>query len=209
MAKTGIGVRPENRCEDVTKTGRPCGASKAILTRVDDGRIVRYRVCLGHLTKRVGAEKIEKAHGFKPGGAKNPNGRPRKPSVVELLRFKAEEEYGPDAVLQPLFDSLEATRAVVVGNGPSARVEVVGDMTEARKASNDILDRIYGKPRQAMELTGTGGGPIVIEVPTDEERAAQVAKMLALTGGLHAPVGDAEAAAPTNGSSNGHRNGNG
>jgi hypothetical protein len=73
------------------------------------------------------------------------------------------------------------------------------------KATDRILDRVYGKPRQAMELTGSGGGPISIDVPTDEDRAKAVAQMLAMTGGL------GSASTVTNGkdamSSNGHHNG--
>lgn len=112
-----------------------------------------------------------------------------------------------DRVLEPYIRGLEATRFVVVGNGPHACTEEVSDVELSMKATDRILDRVYGKPRQAMELTGAGGGPITVDVPTDEERAAAVARMLAMTGGLAAPV---ENVSNGNGaSSNGHRNGDG
>lgn len=209
MAKTGIGVRPENRCHGISKkTGERCRAAKVTLTTVD-GEVKRYKLCLGHLLKAVGPAKIEERFGIKLSGNRGGR-RPRKPSAIEMLRHKAEEEYGTDAILAPYFEGLTAERALVVGNGPSAFVEMVPDIELSMKATDRILDRVYGKARQAMELTGAGGGAIQIDVPTDEERAAQVAKMLAMTGGLRTPVNDLEDdVASTNGSTNGHRNGNG
>lgn len=204
MAKTGIGVRPENRCVAQKKAGGRCGASKAVLKTVD-GDVVRYKVCMGHLIKFGRREQIVERHGFDPHAAKPGAGRPRKPSAVELLRYKVEEELGMDRVLEPYVRGLEATRFVVVGNGSAAYTEEVSDVELSMKATDRILDRVYGKARQAMELTGQGGGPITIDVPTDEERAAQVAKMLAMAGGLNGPV---EEPASNGASSNGHRNGN-
>lgn len=205
MAKTGIGVRPENRCVAITKKGKPCRAAKVILKDLE-GNPIRYRVCLGHLMALAGPAKIRDRHGYDP--AKQ-GGRPPRPNALEVLRHKVEVELGIDKVLQPLIDGLEAKRALVVGNGPHAYVEMVSDIDLSMKASDKLLDRVYGKPRQAMELTGSGGGPISIDVPTDEERAKAVAEMLAMTGGL----GSAPTVVNTNGasngafSSNGHHNG--
>lgn len=200
MAKTGTGVRHENRCHAglpgrcETKTGDRCRAPKALLTTVE-GDVKRYVYCIGHLTKAVGREKMADLFGFKFGSETGSPGRPRRPSAVELLRHKIEEEYGIDGILEPLFNGLTAKKALVVGNGPSAYVDLVPDSELNMRATDRILDRVYGRPRQAMELTGNAGGPVVVDIPTDEERKAHVAQLLAATGVLQ--------------SSNGHGNGNG
>lgn len=44
---------------------------------------------------------------------------------------------------------LDAERAVVVGTGPKARVEIVPDMELALKAIREIYDRAEGRPSRA------------------------------------------------------------
>lgn len=201
MAKTGIGVRPENRCHGTSKkTGERCKAAKVILVDTE-GQPIRYRLCLGHLCAAVDPKKIKERHGFDPRNHGNKGGgRPRKPTALDVLRHKVEQELGLDKVLEPYIKGLDAERALVVGNGPKARIEMAPDTELAMKATDRILDRIYGKPRQAMELTGSGGGPISVDIPTDEDRQRQMAQLLAMTGAL----GTVVPPVTSNGHSNGH-----
>lgn len=46
-----------------------------------------------------------------------------------------------------------------------------------RKANEYLIDRILGRPTQAVELSGEDGGPIAIRL-SDDERAARVAALL-------------------------------
>lgn len=188
-------VRPQNRCTAANKAGNRCGAPKATLKTLD-GDIKRYRVCIGHLTKAVGSRKMAEVFGFKFGSDAGTGRHPR-PSALEVIRHMVEEEHGIDEVVRPLFEGLNASRAVVVGNGPSAHVETVGDPEVAMKAAERILDRVYGKPKQTTELSGPDGGPISVEVPTGEERQQQVASLLA----------GALGATPAVNGGNGHGNG--
>lgn len=58
-----------------------------------------------------------------------------------------------------VIEALDAERAVVVGNGPSARVEMIPDHDVRIKAYDAIMNRIHGKPSQ--EITGNDGGPLI------------------------------------------------
>jgi hypothetical protein len=69
---------------------------------------------------------------------------------VEALRERVEADI--DRVLAPLFEALTATRAVVVGNGPSAYVDAVDDFPTRIVAVRELLDRAYDKPRSAVNV---------------------------------------------------------
>jgi hypothetical protein len=66
-------------------------------------------------------------------------------------------------VIGALVDALTADRGVVVGQGESASVEFVPDHDARIKAARELLDRAYGKARQALEVTGDDGGPLGLE----------------------------------------------
>ena len=98
-------------------------------------------------------------HGFKKGQSGNPNGRPKKlPEIDSLLaKVLGGDPNDPDA--------------------QSEAEEVLKAMLKAAKAGNvqaqtAILDRAYGKPKQAVEHSGPQGGEIqvkniIIEIPKD------------------------------------------
>jgi len=77
--------------------------------------------------------------GFQPGRSGNPHGRPKKRTLSEELRARAEEQYaGRDdatyarTVAEKLFD-----------------LAVAGEIA----AIKEIFDRLEGRPRQAIELS--------------------------------------------------------
>jgi hypothetical protein len=147
-------------CTATTKTGKPC---KATPLRDQD-------VCLAH----ADAETRESA-GFVAKNGKG--GRKPLPKVTDVLREKVEAE--ADRILAALFDALDADRGLVVGNGPSATVEHVTDHAVRIAAARELLDRVYGKPRQAVEHTGADGAPIVIAQPADgTDRSVNAAEIV-------------------------------
>lgn len=126
-------------------------------------------------------------------------GRKKKQTAAQIMRQRFEAE--ADRYLKPFEEALEALKPVVVGNGASAHVEMHPDVALQLKAANDILDRIYGRPKQVSEITGADGDALAITVPNDDERKAALAAVLAGSGAL-GPVTasipqNASAAAPT------------
>jgi hypothetical protein len=87
---------------------------------------------------------------FAKGQSGNPGGRPKEvKEVVELAREK-----GPEAI---------KALAGIMSNPnspPAARVAAAGV----------ILDRGYGKAAQAVQMTGSDGGPVQFEDVSEEVR---------------------------------------
>lgn len=132
-----------SKCTSTTKKGAPCKA--APITGTDK--------CLAHAD-----EKVRETIGF--GGSQPGAGRPKNPRAVDVLRERIERDI--DKVLDPLWDALDATNGVVVGNGASAEVEILPDYRTRIAAARELLDRGYGRPKQQTELTGADGGPVVV-----------------------------------------------
>lgn len=84
----------------------------------------------------------------KRGGARPGSGRPKGRKSAKTLEIEA-------AARQYRDDALKALAHVMAhSENDSARVA----------AANSILDRGFGRPRQALEHTGEEGGPIEIQV---------------------------------------------
>lgn len=66
----------------------------------------------------------------------------------------------------------------------AGRLSKSAESETARLAAiNIILDRAYGKPKQAMEHSGPDGGPIQTADVTDDMRAKALAAFIARTKG--------------------------
>ena len=108
---------------------------------------------------------------FKPGQSGNPNGRPKiPPELREAAKSAAPEalQVAIDLMRNPAVEPADRLRAVSI-----------------------VLDRAYGKPVQATEISGPDGGPIMHEAATvgamsDEElrRYVEQARARARSAGL-------------------------
>lgn len=132
-------------CSGTTKAGKPC---KAAPLKDSD-------VCLAHSDPDTRAST-----GFVP-EAGHLGGRPRNPRAHELLREKLEAEI--DAWLDVLVDARTAERLVFIGSGDDVESERVPDHVIRMKAFAEIWDRVYGKPKQATEISGPGGDAVRVE----------------------------------------------
>lgn len=128
------------RCKATTKAGTPCKAKP----------LKGKDVCIAHSDK-----KARDATGFGITG-----GRPRKPRVVDVVRERIEADM--DRWYTVLVEASEATRTVVVGSGDNAYIEQVPDHPTRLRAFAEAMDRAYGKPVQATEVSGPDGGPIEV-----------------------------------------------
>lgn len=141
-------------CAATTKKGEPCKAAPL------EGR----DVCLAHAD-----EETRESTGF--GGPQENAGRPPLPKVTDLLREKVEER--ADEITRALFDALAADKAVTIslGRGETS-VDYVTDHAIRITAARELLDRVYGKPKQTQELSGPDGGPIDLSGTSDAELLA-------------------------------------
>jgi hypothetical protein len=101
-------------------------------------------------------------------------GRPRVPRSTDLQRELVERH--AVAVVRPYFRALgldidedgNVTHldrgAIVVGRDKEGGVHAstVEDLGAQIAAAEALLNRVHGKPRQALEHTGAGGGPIEV-----------------------------------------------
>lgn len=157
-------------CHGTTKAGAPCGATPLKPgTQFGDYR-ASGDYCNGH-DPDLPAE-------YRIGGAQPGAGRPKKPRAVDILRTKLEAD--ADRVLDPLFDALEADIAIPVGSGEEAAVDYQPDHRTRLLAVKEILDRVYGRPKQATEITGPQGGPVSVVDISDPETRDAVSDLLRL-----------------------------
>lgn len=178
------------KCNAITNAGNPCPNTAAIVT-IKEKRY-KLKTCVMH-----SSDPIKKALGIHK-SQHHGQGRKKKKTALDIVRERIEGE--ADRYLQPLEDALIALKAVVVGNGASAHIEYTDDLALRVDTAFKILDRVYGRPKQITEVSGTDGDAIEIRVPNDEARKQSVAAILAQTGalGISIPQNNSASAPTTN-----------
>lgn len=108
---------------------------------------------------------------FEPGQSGNPGGRRKEQPWTDALRIAALEKKGDVTMLRAIADK-------------TVEMALEGDQ-HARK---EIGERLDGKAKQAVELTGAEGGPIETVDLTDPAKVRDVARRVAflLTSGANA-----------------------
>lgn len=149
-------------CQGTTKTGKPCKSTGVL----DNG------FCMAHQPEN--SRDFQRFGGSQPGA-----GRPRQPKAVEVLREALEAR--ADEIVAPLWEALTADRAVVVGNGPTAHVELVPDIPTRMAATRMFIEHGFGKPKQAIEHSGPEGDaiPVEIRIPDTDEYRRKVIELAA------------------------------
>jgi len=138
-----------------------CKATTKRGTPCSSWPIPESEFCLAHDQK---AKESGRFGGPQPGA-----GRPKAPRAVDVLRERLEARI--DEVLDPLFAALAAEADF----GPDHRTRIT--------AVRELLDRVYGKPKQVSEITGANGGPVQFTAPLDAaERSARAARLLKAQG---------------------------
>lgn len=127
------------KCTHKTKANKRC--PNAPLTGKD--------YCIGHAPREV-----KDSLGF--AGSQPGSGRPRKPHAIEILKERIERDI--DAVLNPLWAALKATKSVVISEGGNTSTAhqytvEVPDYPTRIAAARELLDRGYGKSKSISETT--------------------------------------------------------
>jgi hypothetical protein len=158
-------------CNATKTNGEPCKA-KAI-ARYGDGK------CRTHHQLPEMQAALARARER----AKN-QGRKKAPNMLEELTRRVEERV--DEILRELFhQALSGEKGIAVSGGKDAGyVEFVPDPDIRLRAIRELLDRAYGRPKQAIKVGGDGEAPIAISLPRSEERARQVAAILGQQGAI-------------------------
>lgn len=165
------------RCTGVNRKGEPCKAHPL------HGR----DVCLSHAdaTTRESVGFVA-ANGFA--------GRIAAPRAIDVLRDRIERDI--DKWLRPLEDALTAERFAGFDDGQAIYVE---DHSVRMAAAREGLDRAYGKPKQATEISGPDGGPIPVTpvaVPDTESYRERVARISSQAIGMPATNGNGNGSSP-------------
>lgn len=158
----------KRKCHGRTVKGTPCRATPLRKGTEIGGVKVKGKHCRRHDpdipdSARFGTKEQAKAAG-------DMGGRPRKPRPDDVLRQRIEENI--DRWLQPLEDALGQGKPVQMWDGDERKhhIEFVPDPALAMKAMKFAFERVYGKPRQAIDLAGADGGTLqVSHVFEDDE----------------------------------------
>lgn len=153
----------KRKCKGTTKAGEPCPTTPLHAGTLVDGVPAHGGYCRSHDPDLAAAGVSKIPAGF--GGPQPGSGRPRKPRAVDVLKDWMEDHI--DETLAPLKAGLTATKMVVVGNGPGARLEEVPDNATRIACARELLDRGYGRPRQTVDAV----------VVTDEDLLERIAQM--------------------------------
>lgn len=117
--------------------------------------------------------------GFLPGRSGNPSGRPKKSPISDRYATIAELPC-PEYLLAAL-KLTEAEKPAIKTYGDALvlsqfRAGIKGKTDAAR----EITDRLEGRARQAMEVSGPEGSPLDIHFMTDAQLDARIGELLAI-----------------------------
>ena len=125
----------------------------------------------------MGKPNIQNLTPFKPGQSGNPNGRPKKlvNAIKSIPKDMQEEVYAVLAKALTLTSEKEAKTYLEEQSGKLGRygflmqIAIRQLLTERAGwfAVQDIMDRLYGKPRQQAEIQVKG--KMELNISTDEE----------------------------------------
>jgi len=194
------------QCHFELLTGRRCNQG-VVLVKVkkdpmDRGRLMKTRFCRAHMPE----EYLDKFGIKRFGGPTSTSGNNRglqtcKPTNPYKYMREVLEEHVIE-FLKPYLEALTAEKEVVIGNGRTARMERVPDHRARLQAAEQLLDRVYGKPKQTTMLEGSVDSKVSVEVPQDDDRQLEVAKILAAAGAVNPKIAAASAVADAKSRSN-------
>ena len=116
--------------------------------------------------------------GFTPGRSGNPSGRPKRQPISERYATIAELP-APGYLLSALKLSEAEKQAIKTYGDALALSQFRAGIKGKTDAAREIADRVEGRSRQAVEVSGPEGAPIDVQFMSDEQLDARIAELLA------------------------------
>jgi len=116
---------------------------------------------------------------WKPGQSGNPSGRPKRLPITDRYGVIAELP-APDYLLAALRLSEAEKREIKTYGDALALSQFRAGIKGKTEPAREIADRLEGRARQAVEVSGPEGGPLDVQFMTDEQLDARIRELLAL-----------------------------
>lgn len=157
----------KRRCNGTNAAGNPCDSPPLRKGTVIDDVKVSGDWCRAH--------DPELPDSARPGGAQPGAGRPRLPRPSEIMQRLAEENVlalqrpywrtlGYDVLIGPdgpyLVELAEGGAKMSATFEGRVKVSQHDDLGAQMAAAEKLQDRVYGKPKQATEISGPDGGAV-------------------------------------------------
>jgi len=116
---------------------------------------------------------------WKPGQSGNPSGRPKRLPITDRYGVIAELP-APDYLLAALRLSEAEKREIKTYGDALALSQFRAGIKGKTEPAREIADRLEGRARQPVEVSGPEGGPLDVQFMTDEQLDARIRELLAL-----------------------------
>lgn len=186
-------TRAKRKCAETTRKGNPCKANPLLAGTVIDGITVTGKWCRQHDHDLPSSSKIHATRTPEQMG-----GRPKLPRPSEVAQRLIERNVL--ALQKPYWRALgydvvigaEGLELVELENGGvklfgeskdgEICVSETDDLDAMQRAAERLQDRVYGRPKQATEITSPDGGAVILVAPADatakSRKAAELLKDL-------------------------------
>ena len=116
---------------------------------------------------------------WKPGQSGNPSGRPKRLPITDRYGVIAELP-APDYLLAALRLSEAEKREIKTYGDALALSQFRAGIKGKTEPAREIADRLEGRARQPVEVSGPEGGPLDVQFMTDEQLDARISDLLAI-----------------------------
>jgi len=116
---------------------------------------------------------------WKPGQSGNPSGRPKRLPITDRYGVIAELP-APDYLLAALRLSEAEKREIKTYGDALALSQFRAGIKGKTEPAREIADRLEGRARQPVEVSGPEGGPLDVQFMTDEQLDARISNLLAI-----------------------------
>jgi hypothetical protein len=178
---------PKRVCKAKTKRGTACQAYPLKPGTIIDGVTVKGAHCRKHDPDLSDTARLA--------GPQPNSGRPRLPRPSEVAQQLIERNVlalqrpywralGYDVVIGkdgPELVEIEGGGAKIYGESKDGDINMTmhDDLEAHQKAAERLQDRVYGRPKQATEITSPDGGAIVLVAPPDAlDKSRKAAELL-------------------------------